>query len=247
MLGLIVVCLTGFIYWQVTKKPKTSSTDTFIVGTNPEFPPFEFVENGENVGFDIDLVEHVAHKLNKKLDIKSMSFDALIPAAQIGSIHFIAAGMTPTPERAQRLIFTKPYLTGDPLWIVTMATATPVKTPEDLKSHNVVVPEGFTADLYMSKIEGVNLIRLGTTSDCFLALTSGRADAFVAAQNSITPFFAKKNKADFAITPIEGTSEPSALGISKKYPELLPVIQKALDELKQEGVIDSLKAKWKIS
>jgi len=243
----IVACIALVAFWQLSKKPKTILDDTIIVGTELNFPPFSFEENGEATGFDIDLIKLVCKKLGKKIELKATTFDALIPAAQIGSIQVIACGMTPAPERAERLLFTKPYLTGDPLCILTLATHEPINNVDALRGKHVAVPEGFTADFYMSKVESVELTRLQTIAECFLALTSGRVEALAAAQNTITPFFAQKNKADFAITTIPETSESCAMGVSKKHAELLPKIQAVLDELEQDGTIKALKEKWKLN
>jgi len=242
----IIICAMVVAFWQLSKKPKIVSDDSIIVGTNPEFPPFEFKENDTLIGFDIDLINLIGKGLKKKINIKEVSFDVLIPATQIGSIQIIASGMTPTKERAQRILFTKPYLTSGFLCIVTR-TNNPLETVEALQGKEIVVTEASTADLYMSKIEGVNLTRLQTTSDCFLALTSGRAEVFVASKNSIAPLFEKKSKSDFNVAAIPGTSESSALGVSKKHGELLPKIQAVLDQLEQDGTIKALKEKWKLN
>lgn len=223
-----------------------TTTDILIVGTESNFPPFAFKEKSELVGFDIDVVKEVARRLQKTIEFKDMGFEALIPQAQLGSMHVIAAGMTPTPERAKVVSFTKPYVNGDPLFIVTLI-GNDAKDLEDLKrGKRVVVNQGYTADFFMSKIEGPELLRLDTPAEAFLALKQGRADAFVTARNTLAPFFKKHDAEGFEYKIIPGTDESTALIVSKNYPELLDAMQKQLDAMDQDGTLQALKKKWDI-
>ena len=85
------------------------SKEVVRMGTNAAFPPFEYVEGSEVVGFDATMSRMIARDYGKKLNIIDMSFDGLIAALQAGSIDFIAAGMTATDERRQNVDFSEPY------------------------------------------------------------------------------------------------------------------------------------------
>lgn len=213
-----------------------------LVGTNAEFPPFTFISDRELVGFDIDMAKQVAKRLGKEIEFKDMSFDALLPSLMLQDVDIIAAGMTITEERAKRALFTKPYLEGDPLVAVRMD-----KGEFSLAGKNVGVCEGYTHDLYLSEIPNVTIMRLTASQDGFLALKTGRIDAFVTAKNITQPFFEKEGKENYQVDILPGTSENCAMLISKKDPELLKNVQKALDEMEQDGTIASLKTKWGLS
>ena len=116
--SLIFIVSVFFMYKYKKLRSTISPSKTFIVGTNAEYPPFCSVENGNIVGFDIDIAKDIAKRLGKEIIIKDMAFEALIPELQIGKIHFAAAGLTPTPEKAKKVLFTEPYLKGDPLLII---------------------------------------------------------------------------------------------------------------------------------
>jgi arginine/lysine/histidine transporter system substrate-binding protein len=215
LLCILAIALPSMgAWWFWAQKSQNSKERALIVGTNPQFPPFEFVENDQLKGFEVDLMEKIAAKLGKKIEWKSMPFDSLIPGIQTGSIQIIASGMTPTPERAQRILFTKEYLTGDPLAIIALANSD-IKSIEDLKGKMVVVNEGYTSDFYMTKIEGPILLRLESPLEAFMALDANKAEAFVAAKNSVKPFLEKYGYNKYKIIPIPDTNESSALGISK--------------------------------
>ena len=215
-----------------------------IVGTNAEFPPFCYIENKTIVGFDIDIAKEVAQRLGKKIQFKDMPFDALIPEIILGHVDFVAAGMSYTEERAKRVSFTKPYITEDPLVILTNSNKK--MTLDDLQGKTVIVIEGFTADLFMSSKNGINLIRLPTQADGFMAIKSNRADAFVTAKSTVDAFFDIQDSSAFHTSLLEGTGETCALVVPKNKSEILTEVQNALDDMETDGTLTKLKAKWKL-
>lgn len=243
--SIILISLSAI--WIMKHQIKPLPNDTLIVGTNAEFPPYTYInDKGEIVGFDIDIAKEVAHRLGKKIEIKDMSFDGLIPEITRGSIQVIAAGMTATPERAQRIIFTKPYLKGEFLVVITLKQH-PITKIEDLKGKEVVVNEGYTADSYISAIPGIEVKRLPTPIEAMLDLETGKSYAYVSAFNAAKPYLATYGMDKFNIFTIQGTDENTAMGISQKYPELLNQIQPILDAMEADGTIEKLKKKWGLS
>ena len=232
-------------FWSFRQPTEPFNDDTLIVGTNAEYPPYSFIENDIIVGFDIDVIKHVAQKLNKKIDLQDMPFEALLPAAQVGSIEVIAAGISPTPERAKKLLFTEPYLTGDPLLIISKKIK-PLKTVEALTGKNVVVNEGFRADYYVSDLKGPIVTRLATVTEAFMALKSGRADAFVTAKSPVQSYFKQQGSTDLAITELPTTTDEYALVVSPKNKRLLPKIQEVLNTMKEDGTLKHFKEKWNL-
>ena len=248
--ALILFAGTIFFMWWRSSRDRGSALAAkepaaLIVVTNAEYPPFSFIDESDRVvGFDIDVVREVAKRMGKEVDLIDRPFDALIAELQTGRAQLAAAGMTPTLEREMLVLFTKPYFGGDPLVIVTRKSDMPVATVEGLHGNRVVVNEGFTADYYMSAVPGVEVTRLATVSDAFLALKSGRADAFVSARSAVKPFFKIHGKDDYNVVPIAATEEQYALVVSRKHADLLPRVQEALDGMAADGTLDTLKAKW---
>ena len=246
-----IIALISAALWYRAEKTITTATalDTIIIGTNAEFQPFSFKDQDEIVGFDIDVAQEVARRLGKRATLKDMPFDALIPEIQIGNIHMIAAGITPTKERAQRTLFTKPHLLGNPLVIITLKDKPVLTSLEQLNGKTVAVNEGYLSDSFMSEQTSVELLRLSSAlvSDGILALQSNRADAFVAALYSMKPYFEKYDVNNFNVTPIPATEETSAFAISKHYPELRYSVQQALDNMAADGTLGAIKTKWNLS
>lgn len=92
--------------------------DVVKMGTNASFPPFEYTEGTEVVGFDATMSKMIANDYGKALQIVDMNFDGLIAALQSNAIDFIAAGMTATEERRQNVDFSEPYYKSNQVIII---------------------------------------------------------------------------------------------------------------------------------
>lgn len=83
------------------------------LGTASVTEPFSFVDGSQQVvGFDIELAKRVASQQGKTLEVVNMEFGSLIPALISGKVDMIAACITITPERAEKVLFSEPYYTG---------------------------------------------------------------------------------------------------------------------------------------
>lgn len=88
-------------------------TADYVVETNVPFTPFEFYENRQIVGVDVDIVNRVAEKMDKKIQIQNVEFDVIIDNVEAGKIADAgAAGLTITPAREEKVNFTIPYYTS---------------------------------------------------------------------------------------------------------------------------------------
>lgn len=101
----------------VTAKPasvKTLTAGKIIVGSDTAYPPFENVEGGQTVGFDVDLMNAIGEKLGVTVEFKSYKFDALITGVQAGSeFDMVGSAMTITDERKQSIDFSDPYINSN--------------------------------------------------------------------------------------------------------------------------------------
>ena len=249
---LALALVTAGSIWFMSRKRVAPAgepaIETLIIGTNTDFPPFSSIVNDQIVGFDIDIALEIAKRLNKPYSLNAMSFGALIPELQIGNIHLIAAGMTPTLERAKRAFFATPHLEGDPLMAVQKEGAEPIQTKEQLKNKIVVVNQGYSSDNYVTDIGVAEVVRVSSPliSTGLMTIDGNQADVYVASKSSLQPFLEKGNK-NYTITPIKDTAESSALAVSKKYPQLYSQIQDAITEMIKDGTVEKLKEKWKLN
>jgi ABC-type amino acid transport substrate-binding protein len=237
-----LICL---LCWNTVVCSEGSSVMPVLkVGTSADYPPFSFIDNGQPIGFDIDLVQEIGKRLHYTVEITDMPFKTLLPAVQLGTIDIIAAGLSDTPERAKQVSFLPPHLTGGVLVILTKGHVI-TQGVANLDGKDVIVNDGFTAAQYMQAFPAVNLQYLKSTVDAIAALSANRAFAFVTSKNALNDFFKHHPMAaDFHVFPIKGTGEEASLAISKHNAKLFEEAKKALLEMKQDGTVEQLKQKW---
>lgn len=109
LLGVFVLVTVGMgasVFFSIRGEGEVD----YVVDTNAFFAPFEFYENREIVGVDVEIVDRVAEKMNKKIQIKNVEFDVIIDNVEAGKIADAgAAGLTITPAREAKVNFTIPY------------------------------------------------------------------------------------------------------------------------------------------
>ena len=120
------------------------------VGTNAEFPPFEFIaDDGSIQGFDIELISAILDLAGIEYTVESMEFDALPAALAAGQIDIAIAGMTISEEKSQSVLFSEPYFSATQK-IIVLADS-PIKTVEDIKAGmKIGVQLGTTGDIYVT-------------------------------------------------------------------------------------------------
>ena len=103
---LVTIGMGASVYFSI----QGDNNYDYVVETNAFFAPFEFYENRKIVGVDVDIVNRVAEKMNKKIQIKNVEFDVIIDNVEAGLIADAgAAGLTITPAREEKVNFTIPY------------------------------------------------------------------------------------------------------------------------------------------
>lgn len=219
----------------------TFAKEKLYVGTNAEFPPFEYLDKGDIVGFDIDLVKAIGNKLGMDVVIKDMSFDGLIPALETNKVDVVIAGMTATDERKIAVNFSNPYYTANQV-IILKDDNKDIKTFDDLNGKLVGVMLGFTGDVVVSEMKNVESKKYNASFAAIMELQNNKIDAVVL--DSETALNYLKNNKGLKLADTLGEPEEYAIAISKKNTELLNKINTALDELKKDGTYESLLKKY---
>lgn len=215
----------------------TFAKGKLYVGTNAEFPPFEYLDKGEVVGFDIDLVKAIGKKLDMEIVIKDMAFDGLIPALETNKIDIVIAGMTASDERKMAVNFSNPYYTANQV-IILNDNNNDIKTFDDLNGKLVGVMLGFTGDVVVSEMKDVKSKKYNASYAAIMELQNNKIDAVVL--DSETALNYVKNNKGLKLAETSGEPEEYAIAISKKNSELLNKINIALDELKKDGTYETL-------
>lgn len=215
--------------------------DKIFVGTNAEFPPFEYLEKGEVTGFDIELVNEIGKVMDADVKVLDMSFDGLLPALQMKKVDLVIAGMTATEERKKTVSFTQPYYTASQVIIVKEGNNS-IKSFDDLKGKKVAVMLGFTGDTIVSEIEGVNVERFNAAYAGIMALQADKVEAVVLDSEPAKNYV--KQNPGLVLAEADAEQEEYAIALRKNDKALLEKVEKALSELKANGTYDALIKKY---
>ncbi len=215
------------------------------VGTNAEFPPFEFVDdNGEPDGFDVALIKAIGEKLGVEVEIENMEFAALV--SSIGNkIDVAIAGMTITDERKESADFSDPYY--DALQYVILPEGSEIATFDDLAGKTIGVQLGTTGDFIASDdVDGAEVKQYNKGVDAVNDLLNGRLDCVIIDKNPALVF---ADKFEGQLTAVDGEQfgfgvENYAIAMPKGDTALAAQINGALKELKEDGTFDELVKKY---
>ena len=226
----------------------TVEKGTLIMATNAEFPPYEYIENNQVVGIDVEIAAAIAEKLGLELKVENMEFDSIISSVKGGKVDIGAAGMTVTPERLEEVNFTTSYATGVQVVIVTEDS--PITSVDDLFAEGANTTIGVqlatTGDLYSTwdiEDEGLGTVdRYNKGADAVMALKSGKVDCVIIDNEPAKAFVAENE--GLKILDTEYAVEDYAIAVSKNNEELLEAVDKALNELIEDGTVASIVNKY---
>ena len=231
-LALAVACFAG------CEKEK----DVLTVGTNSEFPPFEYKEGGETVGIDMDIMKEVASILGMELKISDMEFDSLPNALAAGQIDCIAAGFTSDPTREETMDFSDTYYEARQS-IIVRADST-IASKDDLTGKKLGAQSGTTGESVATDITGKDNVK--GYSSAILAcedLLTEKLDAVIVDDNPARVIADEKGD---KIKVIENQFDEEYYGIAVKKgnSELLEKINDALKQIKENGKMDEIVKKY---
>lgn len=218
---------------------------TYIVGTNPEFPPFESVgDDGQVVGIDVDIINAVLKAVDPEcvVQIESLDFDALVPSLVSGKIDIAIAGMTADEERKQSVDFSDPYF--DAVQAVIVPEGSAIATAADLDGKKIGVQLGTTGDLFVTDAyPNAEINRFNKGLDAVQDVVSGRLDCVVI-DSAPAKVFAAEAGLKVLDEDLNSGNEQYGIAIAKGNEELLGKINEALAALKADGTLDSIIAKY---
>lgn len=211
-----------------------------VMGTNAEFPPFEYHDKNEIVGFDIEISQKIADKLGVELVIEDMSFEGLINALNSSKIDFIAAGMTATEDKKKNVDFSQGYYESSQA-IIVMKDNTEIKGKADLTNKKIGVQISTTGAEEAKKISD-KVSEYNSGAAAIMDMKGGKVDAVIL---DLEPSknFAIQNT-DIMVLDEMMTKEEYAIALRKGEQELQAVMNEVLTEIKQNGEYDELIKKY---
>ena len=204
------------------------------IGVFTDKAPFGYIdENGKNQGYDVYFTDRLAKDLGVKVEYISLDPASRVEYAETGKADIVAANFTVTPERAEKVDFSLPYMKVS-LGVVSPDGAV-IKSVEELKDKTLIVSKGTTAEYYFSKNHPeVKLQKYDSYADAYNALLDGRGDAF-STDNTEVLAWTKSNPGFTVGIESLGDVDTIAVAVQKGNTDLLDWINNEIKELGKEN------------
>jgi len=218
------------------------------VASETTYAPFEYTENGEYVGFDMDLIRAVGAAAGYDVKINTLGFDALIPAVQAGTVDCCISAMTIKEDRAKVIDFSKPYFQAGLIIAVDQKTEG-IKTLDDLKGKRLAAEVGTTgldaSNGIKAKDPKTTVKVFDSVGEAFMELEKGGVDAVIN-DMPVTSYYIKTKGKDKVkmVGEVFSATDQYGIGVKKGNTEVLTKINEGLDKVKASGEYDKIYKKW---
>lgn len=223
-------------------KDKQKEPDTLKVGINVDFPPFEYYENGEPAGLDVELANIIGEKLNKQVILEEMEFNTLFAALSTNKIDVIISGVDITEERKKTFNFSDGYYNNE-LSLIIKEGDTTITAIEDLQGKKVGAELGTTSDTYADSLNSITNVKYNSGAVAVMNLKAGKVDAVIL-DKPVAQQVLLTNDGCKILEGVKLVSSEIGVVINKNNPELLKQINGVIKELKETGKLQELIAKY---
>ena len=223
---------------------------TLTVGMEIGYPPFEDkAENGDPIGYDVDLVYALADKMGLEVNIVDTAFDVIF--AGIGTNYdCVVSAVTITDERRENCLFSDPYIDSYQAVVVKKGSDIKIESLKDLSGKSVGLQDATTSKALLE-----DMISTGTVTDCkmvpsekvltvFTALDNGEYDV-VLCDSPVADTYITKDPDKYELAFLDNENvEQFGVAMAKNNPELQTAVNEAMKQLKEEGFFEENTAKW---
>lgn len=229
-LSLLFICLIVMV--GCGKK----DDNKLVMVTEACFAPYEYYENGEIVGVDVDIAKEIAKELGKELVIKDIAFDSIINEVRTGKADIGAAGISYSDERAKKVDFSINYSVSKQVVIVKNDSF--INSIKDINDKKIAVQLGSVADTYVTEnYKNAEIVRQKKYLAAIEDLKVGKVDLVVMDELPAKEIIEKNS--GIKILDGELTSDSYGMIVKKGNTELLETVNKVLNRLSSDGSIDN--------
>jgi ABC-type amino acid transport substrate-binding protein len=222
------------------------------VGTYFINPPFEFVENGKRVGFEVDLIDEIARRLNLRPEFVDTRWEVMLQQMQQGLYDCIIGGITLTPERSRILAWSTPYMTTTLSLIVDARRTPQIRDLAGLRDATVGV-QAATTDYDIAvvmrqraEIKDIKVYPFAQIANAITDLAAGRITA-VMKVNPVAVWLARQTPGLRIVAQVPNDPQPLGIGFAKSNAALLAAVNQALGAMTRDGSYVRLTQKWDVS
>ncbi len=222
------------------------------VATASTYPPYEFInEKGLLDGFDRELMEEIGRRLGESVEwLDTGHYDMVIPSLVTGRADVIAAGMSATPVRAKRVLFTAPYVPTRAAFV--SASGRKIDSVDDLRGLRGAVPVGTTQDVFLTpraRDGGFTIKTFAKIEECVWDIVTGRSD-FTLMDLPVAEKLMKLPAFEGRLSrgePFRLTGAGKALAVRLDDTALKSRLDGAIAAMEADGSLERLRDKWGLS
>lgn len=226
---LFICCL--FILTGCGKR----NSNELIMVTEAGFAPYEYYENSEVVGVDVDIAREIAKEMGKTLVIKDIAFDSIINEVKTGKADFGVAGISYSEERAKNVDFSINYAVSKQVVIVKNDSS--ITDINSIGNKKIAVQLGSVADTFVTdEYDEATIVRQKKYLAAIEDLKVSKVDCVVMDELPAKEIV----NSNTGIKILNGalTNDSYGMVVKKGNKELLEVINKVLNRLSSDGSID---------
>jgi arginine/lysine/histidine/glutamine transport system substrate-binding/permease protein len=224
-------------------KSFVGDSDTLVVTTEPAFPPFVYF-NSDNqlIGFDVDLMNEIATRLDMGVDYAYIPFDGLFATLEAETADASVNAMTITTEREKAIDFSRPYFQSG-LAIAVRSNETRINALEDLSGHKVAVKLGTTGADLAAQVPGAQLVTFDSAEKALIDLSKGNVDAVIKDEPTTLGMLEQAKIDNVRLLDELLTEEYYGIGLPPNSPNKR-FIDQALNDIIADGTYEKLYRKW---
>ena len=209
--------------------------DELVMVTEAGFAPFEYYQNNEIVGVDVEIAKEIANKMGKKLVIKDVAFDSIINEVKSGKADIGAAGISYTEERSKQVDFSSDYFTSK--IIVIVKDSDNEIDFNNLGTKKIAVQLGSTADTFVTNnYKNATITRQKKYLAAIEDLKNDKVDCVVMDELPAKQILSKNTNLKILNKIL--SSENYGMVVKKNNKELLDMVNEVIEDLKESGKID---------
>ena len=251
--GIISLVFASFFLIVNAKSETNDTTETndkslVILGFDPNVPPMGFTDqNGNYVGFDLDLAKEVFKTQNIDVKFQPIDWDSKEMELNTGKIDLIWNGLSYTTERSQNMLLTNSYMKNRQVVIVKKESN--ISKLDDLSEKNVCVQKGSTGaeSFRESKIskECKQIVDLEDMVSCLNEVNIGTSDATIV-DESVARYYLNQNSLQdkFRILDDEISTEDYVIAVKKGNEDLKNKIEYGFSQIIESGKAKEISERW---
>lgn len=220
---------------------RVQANGKLVVATDDTYPPLEWNQDGQIVGFDIDLMTEICRRLGVEAQFESSKWDSLLTGLAGGQYDAVISSMNITPERQQQADFVE-YARWAQV-IVTEPSNSSISTLDDLKGKHIAVQVATTSEAVARSIENAEVTCFESFDTTFMELMNHRVDAIIV-DEPVAMYYQAKSPDAFAIVGTAIEREPVGIALKKGSDSLREAMEQALQDMQDDGTYDQIFAKW---